>query len=117
MYFTWESPTTVKTVNESVALLSFDMIMEFLVQHCRSSLSWIDESIKSISIEITQIRLCMAKISTGADEYLYVPAWDFIGISQSNMADGTTATENGAEQSYFTINAIDGSIIDRNLGY
>ena len=27
----------------------------------------------------------MAKISTGADEYLYVPAWDFIGISQSNM--------------------------------
>mgnify|MGYP001098511927 CR=1 FL=1 len=117
VYFTWESPTTVKMVNESVALLSFDRIMEFLAQHCRSSLSWIDESIKSISVEITQIRLCMAKISTGADEYLYVPAWDFIGISQSNMADGTTATENGAEQSYFTINAIDGSIIDRNLGY
>ena len=117
VYFTWESPTTVKTVNESVALLSFDRIMEFLAQHCRSSLSWIDESIKSISIEITEIRLCMAKISTGADEYLYVPAWDFIGISQSDMADGTTATENGAEQSYFTINAIDGSIIDRNLGY
>ena len=117
VYFTWESPTTVKTVNESVALLSFDRIMEFLAQHCRSSLSWIDESIKSISVEITQIRLCMAKISTGADEYLYVPAWDFIGISQSNMADGTTATENGAEQSYFTINAIDGSIIDLTRGY
>ena len=117
VYFTWESPTTVKAVNESVALLSFDMIMEFLAQHCRSSLSWIDESIRSISVEITQIRLCMAKISTGADEYLYVPAWDFIGISQSNMADGTTATENGAEQSYFTINAIDGSIIDLTRGY
>ncbi len=117
VHFAWESPTIVKQVNESVSLLPFDSAMDYFARHCKSALSWIDESIKEIEIEISEIRLCMAKISTGADEYLYVPAWDFIGTSQITMADGRTTTHNSAEQSYFTVNAIDGSIIDEGLGY
>ena len=44
---------------------------------------------------------------------LLVPAWDFFGTVTD--ADGTVYEE--GDRSLLTINAIDGSIIDRGLGY
>ena len=47
---------------------------------------------------------------------ILVPAWDFFGGFESTY-EGVTSINNMTYQSYLTINAIDGSIIDRNLGY
>ena len=47
------------------------------------------------------------------NEYMYVPVWDFIGTWKTDYY----ATEPGKEFTFLTINAIDGSIIDRGLGY
>ena len=44
-----------------------------------------------------------------SNEYYYLPVWDFIGhYGESN---------GGTEMSFLTINAIDGSLVDRGLGY
>ena len=57
---------------------------------------------------------------------MLIPVWDFFGSSKHHYTeeiygwglaeDGWLITDNLAE-SHITINAIDGSIIDRELGY
>ncbi len=57
---------------------------------------------------------------------MYVPVWDFFGsciekydktVVDSNYNENNEYIEKTFGHSYLTINAIDGSIIDRNLGY
>ena len=77
---------------------------------------------KDASIRITEIRLGLTRVlEQNADEQAYlVPSWTFFGVKQfydnkyisgweGEGYDGTTAI--------LTINAIDGSVIDRNKGY
>lgn len=47
-----------------------------------------------------------------SDEYLLVPVWDFWGV-ESYDDEALLRTHH----SYLTVNAIDGSIIDRTIGY
>ena len=57
--------------------------------------------------------------------YMYVPVWDFFGYSVNTYTDNTQLVLDKNNQktfdefgkSYITINALDGSIIDRALGY
>jgi hypothetical protein len=67
-----------------------------------------------MTFEIDEIRFGYARIREVDvyDEGLLVPAWDFFGRVTS--ADGVY---NQPQRSWFTINAIDGSIIDREQGY
>ena len=62
-------------------------------------------------IEVTDIRLGYAIISEEGsfDTGLLVPVWDFNGIIKQY---GRTE-----EKSIMTINAIDGTVINRELGY
>lgn len=71
------------------------------------------------------------RVQTGQD-YLLIPVWDFYGYKQLLTEDGTDYALAAkvineeelkqqrlreARQSFLTINAIDGSIIDRERGY
>jgi CDP-diacylglycerol pyrophosphatase len=77
---------------------------------------------------INEIRFGYAKIARqdNPNQYLLVPAWDFFGtckdtmaanISDPNYDKDNASIENNFRQSFMTINAIDGSAINRNLGY
>jgi hypothetical protein len=58
--------------------------------------------------------------SSSSKEGLLVPVWDFFGsFDTSSTYEGTTyeITNDMKTQSYLTINAVDGSIINRALGY
>lgn len=107
----------VKT--ENLKLLSFDEIMKIyekmmLVQNA-DILNYEQERtyhINRITFGYTRIYEPASDSKTG----LLVPAWDFFGDFE-NTSEGTTYTNNMTYQSYLTINAIDGSIIDRGLGY
>jgi hypothetical protein len=44
------------------------------------------------------------------DEYMAIPVWDFIN-------EGSGEYNSGRASTYLTINAIDGSVINRDLGY
>ena len=58
--------------------------------------------------------------STSSQTGLLVPVWDFFGsFSGTSEYEGVQYdhTNTAKYQSYLTINAVDGSIIDRDLGY
>jgi hypothetical protein len=60
-------------------------------------------------------------------EYLLIPVWDFYGYKTVFCADGSNFYERAQMDymlenlkeplNFLTINAIDGSVIDRNYGY
>ena len=108
----------VKT--ENLKLLSFDEIMKIyekmmLVQNA-DILNYEQERtyhINRITFGYTRIYEPASDSRTG----ILVPAWDFFGDFENTTSEGTTYTNNMTYQSYLTINAIDGSIIDRGLGY
>ena len=107
----------VKT--ENLKLLSFDEIMKIyekmmLVQNA-DTLNYEQERIyhiNRITFGYTRIYEPASDPKTG----ILVPAWDFFGGFESTY-EGVTSINNMTYQSYLTINAIDGSIIDRCLGY
>lgn len=47
-----------------------------------------------------------------------IPVWDFIGrVYMDNTATGRHVEHSWAQNSLLTINAIDGTVIDRSYGY
>lgn len=112
----------------NVALLPFEKILEFMRAGLKTSNTLIkaDDIEKSSSI-INKIRFGTLRISKidSIDEYITVPVWDFYGNTEyfekgrnpGELFDLETLENTDSVNSLLTINAIDGSIIDRNLGY
>ena len=105
------------TENENVALLSFDEALEIFKKQIFRSI-YLDSAEKGKAetqerITITRIVLSYMKVKKkdAPNECYLLPVWDFMGYTE----DGSK--EWFANQSLLTINAIDGSIIDRNAGY
>ena len=68
---------------------------------------------------ITNVRLGLVAVrEQDKDTALLVPAWDFLGYHEITWPDGTTSIYDRHEcYSFLTVNAVDGSIIDRCMGY
>ena len=120
---TYTSPLEVtETVSTNVELLPFDKIKEKFEQYIVLN-SWGEDS--TIYLNIERIELGLMRIAQpNSDEYLVVPVWDFYGSSilSSERTEYTDQEywdmiSHFYGRSYLTINAIDGSIIDRELGY
>ena len=112
----------VETVATNVELLPFDEIIEKFEQYIVLN-SWREES--TIYMNIERIKLGLMRIAQpDSDEYLVVPVWDFYG-STILSSERTKYTDEEYwdkishfyGRSFLTINAIDGSIIDREFGY
>lgn len=107
-----------RTINENltdnVALMPFEKIIENAKQQLTNAYSW-SEGHGSCQIKIDKMSLgYMLVAQKNNDEYnLMIPVWDFYG---DIAYDGGEYTDQGC-YSLLSINAIDGSNIDRNLGY
>lgn len=120
--FEYKSPyEIVETVAENTALLSFDKIrdvfekMSLIVDNpVDYNPVWDDSG--GMEYHITAVRLGLVSVrEKNGDTGLLVPAWDFLGYERGRMtsdADWQTVNTNELE-SYLTINAIDGNIINR----
>ena len=115
----WQAPTVVTaTENENVALLPFDEIMNIFRKHVFMNI-YLDKGFPE-TMHVQQIRLSYMRVKKhNADDYYLLPVWDFMGYCTSEAFPGDTALARlwYFNQSFLTINAIDGSIIDRNKGY
>ena len=117
----WDCPFTVtSTENENVPLLSFERIMEIFRRQVFMGMyldEGHDETYRITSIEFSYMRV---KVQN-SDEYYLLPVWDFLGytVYDWEMTPGDRAVSQNfyRNMSILTINAVDGSIIDRNLGY
>ena len=93
---------SVEKLNDNVELMPFDEILERFKKEVFYHSLWG----KSADIEITHIKFGMVRepLEDNPDQYMMVPAWDFIGNIKSGIVN-----EKG--KSIITLNAINGSII------
>lgn len=117
----WEAPYQMgETLVEDAVLLPFDKIQQVFEKMILVKNSEDKEQVSDITI--TQVRLGLARITeqNSLTSGLLVPVWDFFGTRTDYYeSDGNTYshTEAKSNKSYLTINAIDGTIIDRGTGY
>lgn len=118
---------------ENVKLMDFDSIMEIYEQMMEVSNVDITQYDKQRTYHIKKITLGYSRIYNPAsknDEGLLVPVWDFFGgfdveseMLEQNETERKTielSEKHSGEhstRSFLTINAIDGTVIDRSLGY
>lgn len=74
-----------------------------------------------MDLNVTEARLGLARITeqNHLKSGLLIPVWDFFGTAAYHYGNGESESymESDSGKSYLTINAIDGSIIDRSAGY
>lgn len=107
--------------SEQVKLLDFDSIMDIYQRMLAADYRELPEYEKSRTIHIRKITLGYARIVEPLERESIgslVPVWDFFGGSDVE-GEESTSYDSGehSDHSYLTINAIDGSIINRTLGY
>ena len=107
----WEAPYTVgDAVTEDSALLRFEDVTDIF-----QKMYLVDNDGQKQTVTVDRICLGYTRIAEQDKEGsgILVPAWDFFGtVTDEN---GNTTTD--PYRSLLTINAVDGTIIDRSLGY
>lgn len=110
----WKHPIVITgMIAEDCQLLSFEQIMDVFTTICPLKYQ-IHESGGSTTLHINRATLgymCLQERGNPAS-YRLVPVWDFFGTR-----DYHGFHDDYHNESYFTINAIDGTVIDRDLGY
>lgn len=113
-----------ETQVENVKLLDFEEIKQIYTEMMQYKVSsqMDNEYLKEYKVTVDRITLGYTRIYSPTQDSrsgLLVPVWDFFGNSEMTLNDqeGTQDASSIPNNSQFTINAIDGTIIDRGLGY
>ena len=121
---TYANPYTIgDTKTENLSLLPFSEIMKIYEKMMVVTNADNMEYENSRIYDIDRIVLGYARIyepSTDAHTGILVPVWDFFGsrkIDSEYDGENYSDTTDYPTWSFLTINAVDGSIIDRGLGY
>ena len=128
VYFYWESPHTEPVLQvEDTQLMPFDQIADIfakMIMVKNSDVQYANErngfiTVRNFEVHKVKLGLMRIKAKDSFDVGLLVPVWDFWGTEKweyDGWDNNGVDIENG-EQILLTINAIDGSMIDRELGY
>jgi beta-lactamase regulating signal transducer with metallopeptidase domain len=129
--FSWVSPISVKNIiNSNVELLPFSEIQDIFKRNIGMNIDYLDNDPNIIGreIHINRVVLGLTKIKQkDSSEHILIPSWNFFGY-EVNKYDGTqpggyildennTYTQEAVGQSFLTINAVDGSLINTDIGY
>lgn len=118
--FRWACPQDVGDVAvEDAAVLPFDEIMKVFTGTFLVASRWSNAPSSSLTFRIMQIRFGYVRVRDEGvyDKGILIPAWDFYGDLTYDPDGELPEYRSMYDQSMFTINAIDGSIIDREQGY
>ncbi len=124
--FKWTSPYKITdTVTQNSNVMSFKDAMNVfntmaLVTNNFDAMTQGDVGMQAVDINVKHIKFGLTRITEQdkRNSGLLVPCWDFIGdIVDTQNQNGTTKTYTDAGEPILTVNAIDGSIINRSLGY
>ena len=131
--FGWYTPMKVdKIVNENVKLMPFSDIQSTAKDMIKKSFNDIAEQRKadtavthtSVTLDKVTLGLMRIGVKNQPGQYKLIPVWDFYGDSENTLKNSENIPKeklrsHNVQNNYslLTINAIDGSIIDRNLGY
>lgn len=119
-----DNPYVVGEVQtKNAKLMDFDSIIKIYEQMMEVSNADIAEYEGKRTFHIKKITLGYSRIYDPLKDSfsgLLVPVWDFFGRFDAEDQEGNVVQKDSGEystQSFMTINAIDGTIIDRALGY
>ncbi len=116
--FEWRSLyQATGTSVENATVLPFDRITDVFKAMIGVKNSWVADGGHG-EINITGIKFGLTRVTeqNKRDRGILIPAWDFFGTMAWDWK-GSTNMKDAPERSLLTVNAIDGSIIDRSLGY
>ena len=108
----------VKVDNESVKILPWEEIQEIFERQIGYMMTPDEESHEMFwwrpsNVKIERITLGLGKVlMKDTNEYKLIPVWNFFGRD-----DTYTSLEEASEKCYLSINALDGTIVDRNAMY
>jgi hypothetical protein len=140
--FTWETPMNVTNIeNENASVLSFDEISQRAVEQIATKYGeyGVVAEGNGGTVNVSRVELGLMRVAKqDSADYYYLPVWNFFNTFEGNYKekpgknpdaeesyspvdeDGNpTSLSDGYPQAWgaVTINALDGSVIDRNLGY
>lgn len=121
--FSWCNPYNIEDLSEEyVFLLPFSDIQEIFEEMMLKKYGESD-FISKYSFNIDEVRLGYMRVRENGNEQegMMIPAWDFLGSRSQENADKkgngqNTYSLDGPYESWLTINAMDGTIIDRESG-
>ena len=116
----WNAPHVLETVEyKAVSLLPFEKIKGIFESMIVVKNKQVEDGtlLYDKNITVTEIRLGLMRIieKDNNDTAYLVPVWDFFGTYDSD--GGTLVIGKDGYETLLTINAVDGSVIDRSLGY
>lgn len=116
--FKWTSPyTEPEIVTSDTNLLSFSEVQAVFEKMVLINYSFYDGGTLELDINNVQLGLMRVTDTGERDSGILIPVWDFFG-NITAVPDNEEPYQWGyANDSLLTINAIDGSVIDRGLGY
>ena len=127
---TWNNPSEIINVdNENVQTKPWEEIQEIFKNQMDFLMS--PTPIKSddpstatfflekTDVHINRVELGLTKLlmKDSQDDYKLIPTWSFLGYQTSASRPAQEGLNIGGEVCYLTINAIDGTVIDRGLMY
>ena len=132
--FIFDAPARIAAVEvESARLLPWDEVEEIIKTGLRIRNLWDyeDENVAARRLTVERIGLSYLQVrrDAGQQSTYYLPVWDVVGTMEYRYADGYVPApggfavdESGVRTAYaacsvLTVNAIDGSIIDRQMGF
>lgn len=131
--FIWDNPKQVlETINSNVSMLTFEEVKDYFKKQIvikNATMSDYSDYYDYTIFKVSRVELGMTivKKKDHNDEFMAIPVWDFFGnfswaytdkaLSEWKEPNKIYQTLTWEELSYLTINAIDGSIIDRKLGF
>ncbi len=141
--FVWESPMTQTGIeNDNASLKPFDEISQRAIEQLFNKygkFTAITEGEEDSTLNVTHVELGLMRVAKqNSDDYYYLPVWNFFnelgyvpyklkpGFEEATPpppadenGDPTGGVSMGYPQAWgsVTINALDGSVIDRDLGY
>ncbi len=115
--FEYRAPYEItEMIEEDAVIISIDKAIDLFKKHMRNSFAAVsDPEIKAIDVH--KIILGLSRIKANDGGYLLVPTYDFFANIQYKNGSEVAVESLDSAYSLCTINAIDGSVIDKNLGY
>ncbi len=116
--FEWYEPTELNSIlSNSVTMQPFDDIL----QRAKENIFYKNYTAygSTAHIVISRIELNLMRImrKDKPGEYLIVPVWDFVGYKEDEHIKADPQAYTYVNSSFVTINAIDGSWVNRDWGY
>ena len=120
--FLWVGPVELlDTINENATLLPFADIQQRIKEQLPKKYTNLKFT-EATQVHVTGVELGLARvrIKDAQDDYMLIPVWDVYGYNDetSPYISGLAKTNpQNLIETLLTVNAMDGSVIDRNVGY